>query len=112
LIKAGRGCKKTHIMYGANLSTIQLKRYLEILVRIGCIDYDDKNRLYKTTQKGINLLEAISEVSRAKTELHISKKRLESIMGEEQEHEEDINVDYSPVPEKSNKKSKPIQWIF
>jgi predicted transcriptional regulator len=77
LIKAGNGCRKTRIMYGANLSTVQLRRYLNILVRIGCLTYDGENQLYKVSQKGIDLLEAISEVSRAKEGLRKSKERLD-----------------------------------
>ncbi|MFQ6135151.1 MAG: winged helix-turn-helix domain-containing protein, partial [Nitrososphaerales archaeon] len=81
LIKAGIGCRKTRIMYGANLSTVQLKRYLDMLVRIGCLAYDGENRLFRVTQKGNDLLEAICNVSRAKEELRRSRERLEAFIG-------------------------------
>ncbi len=77
LIKAGNGCRKTRIMYGANLSTVQLRRYLDILIKIGCLTHDGENQLYKVSQKGIDLLEAISDVSHAKEDLRKSKEKLE-----------------------------------
>lgn len=64
-------------MYGANLSTIQLKKYLGMLVKIDCLAYDEKNRLFRITQKGNDLLEAIYNVSHAKEELHRSQAKLE-----------------------------------
>lgn len=83
LRKTGNGCKKTRIMYGANLSTVQLKKYLDLLVKNGCLMHDKEAQLYRITQKGIDLLDAISEVSRAKEYLEESKKRVgELINGE------------------------------
>jgi predicted transcriptional regulator len=76
LRKTGNGCKKTRIMYGANLSTVQLKKYLDLLVKNGCLIHDEEAQLYRISQKGIDLLDAISEVSRAKEYLEQSTKRV------------------------------------
>ena len=88
LLKVGNGCRKTHIMYGANLSPVQLKRYLGILVKMDCIKYDGDSRLFGATQKGKDLLKAISEVTRAKAELQKHQKKVETFMEIEQTTED------------------------
>jgi predicted transcriptional regulator len=80
LICAGNGSRKTRIMYGANLSTVQLKRYLEMLVKIGCLAKDVDTQLYRITTKGRDMLEAIYEVSQAKDNLRRSQEKLEFFM--------------------------------
>ncbi len=81
--KTGDGCKKTHIMYGANLSPVQLNRYLDMLIKIGCIAYDNENRLYQVTLKGQDLLQAISSVTRAKADLIRSQQRVNTFIAVE-----------------------------
>ncbi len=85
LKRVSNGCRKTHIMYGANLSTVQLKKYLDMLVRIGCLAYDEDLRLFKLTHKGNDLLTAIDDVAHAKAELRISQKKLEHFMNDDSE---------------------------
>jgi len=80
LICAGNGSRKTRIMYGANLSTVQLKRYLEMLVRLGCLAKNVDTQLYRLTTKGRDMLEAIYEVSQAKDNLRRSQEKLEFFM--------------------------------
>lgn len=84
LICAGNGSRKTRIMYGANLSTVQLKRYLEMLVKIGCLVKDDDSQLYRITTKGRDMLEAIYEVSQAKDNLKKSQEKLEHFLPSQQ----------------------------
>jgi predicted transcriptional regulator len=50
---ANGGSTKTKIMYKAYLSYAQLKEYLSILVENGLLEYEEGERKYKTTDKGI-----------------------------------------------------------
>jgi len=92
-----RGCKKTHIMYGASLSYKLLTRYLEYVLDADLLDYDGEV-YYKITEKGRAFLkvynnyeketEAIEEhvlsMSNGKKEL---KKMLERNIKKEQTSE-------------------------
>ena len=92
-----RGCKKTHIMYGASLSYKLLTRYLEYVLDANLLDYDGE-AFYKITEKGRAFLkvynnyeketEAIEEhvlsMSNGKKEL---KKMLERNIKKEQTSE-------------------------
>ncbi len=49
-------------MYTAYLSFTQLRNYLEMLTNNGLLELTEKN-LYRTTAKGMNMLEVFSEVS-------------------------------------------------
>jgi predicted transcriptional regulator len=49
---------KTKIMYQAYLSYYQLKEYLSVLTERGLISYNPDTRTFKTTEKGLMLLEA------------------------------------------------------
>jgi predicted transcriptional regulator len=57
---AKKGIVKTRIMQGANLSYDQLKTYLELLSSHGFIKktVDDKREIWKTTKKGLGVIEA------------------------------------------------------
>jgi predicted transcriptional regulator len=55
------GAKKTHIVYKANLNFMIVKKYLSNLIEKGFIEKNDK--LYFTTNKGINFLESYEEFS-------------------------------------------------
>ena len=50
-----KGRRKTNIMQSANLSSDQLNKYLDLLMRNGYIIVDE--HLYKPTSKGLELLE-------------------------------------------------------
>jgi len=53
----GGGATKTKLMYKAYLSFNQLREYLSLLVENGLIEYEDGMRTYRTTEKGIRLLQ-------------------------------------------------------
>ena len=52
---AGGGATKTKIMYKAYLSYAQLKEYLSILTDNQLLEYDEAERLYRTSPKGVKL---------------------------------------------------------
>lgn len=56
------GASKTRIMYKAFMSYEQLKEYLSLLSENGMLEYDDENRLYRTTEKGNKFLEIYSQI--------------------------------------------------
>ncbi|MCL5317147.1 MAG: winged helix-turn-helix domain-containing protein [Thaumarchaeota archaeon] len=80
LTKTGNGCRKTRIMYAANLSSSQMRRYLTLLVDAKCLLYEPEERLFMMSPKGSELLQAIHEISRAKENLHRSKEKLRSLI--------------------------------
>ncbi len=50
-------CKKTHILYKANLNYYQLKRYLNELIDRGLVkEYEEPYRYYVMTEKGKEFL--------------------------------------------------------
>ena len=51
------GVLKTKIMYEAFLSFSQLKEYVALLLRNGLLEHDELKKTYKTTEKGLRLLE-------------------------------------------------------
>ena len=56
LESANGGVTKTKIMYSAFLSYQQLKEYLTILQENDLIEYQEGERAYRTTDKGMQLL--------------------------------------------------------
>jgi predicted transcriptional regulator len=54
----GGNATKTKIMYQAYLSYYQLKEYLSVLTERRLISYNPDTRTFKTTEKGLMLLEA------------------------------------------------------
>jgi predicted transcriptional regulator len=57
-IANGGNATRTKIMYSVYLSYFQLKEYLPMLTERGLISYNADTRTYKTTEKGLMLLEA------------------------------------------------------
>jgi predicted transcriptional regulator len=72
----GDGRKKTGIIYGASLNSLQFKKYIEILVKNNFVNFLVEQKLYQITEKGIDLLEKSSELSQAYEDLSISEKNL------------------------------------
>jgi predicted transcriptional regulator len=60
--KGTGGTSKTRIMYGAYLSSNQLKEYIAYCQGHGLVSYDARKRAYKTTVKGIRLLEIFTKM--------------------------------------------------
>jgi len=53
----GGGATKTKLMYKAYLSFNPLREYLALLVENGLIEYEEGMRTYRTTEKGMRLLQ-------------------------------------------------------
>ena len=60
---ANGGATKTKIMYNAYLSYNQLREYLTMLMENELIDYVDGNKIFRTTEKGLNLLKIHNEMA-------------------------------------------------
>ena len=59
---ANGGATKTKIMYKAFLSYNQLKEYLSLLIENNLLEYRDGAQIFKTTEKGLNLLKMHNEM--------------------------------------------------
>jgi predicted transcriptional regulator len=57
----GGGTKKIQIMYQANLSYAQLKKYLMVLTERDLLRYDLDTQTFKTTEKGHKFLETYNQ---------------------------------------------------
>jgi predicted transcriptional regulator len=57
------GLTKTKIMYHAFLSYAQMKEYLTVLTETGLLNYDVDTRQFKTTEKGLRLLDTYNQMS-------------------------------------------------
>ncbi|MDQ3837520.1 MAG: winged helix-turn-helix domain-containing protein [Thermoproteota archaeon] len=55
---------KTKIMYSSYLSSHQLRVYLELTIRNGLFAYDSAKQRYRTTEKGLRLLELYNDVGK------------------------------------------------
>jgi predicted transcriptional regulator len=58
---ANGGATKTRIMYKAFLSYAQLKEYLTVLLQNDLLEYEEETQLFRTTEKGIRLLQMYSQ---------------------------------------------------
>ena len=53
--------KKTHILYKANINFYQLTRYLDLLLGLEMLEpIDDPYKGYRTTQKGLDMINLFS----------------------------------------------------
>ena len=59
---ANGGATKTKIMYKAFMSYSQLREYLSILVENNLLESQEGTQIYKTTEKGLNLLKMYNEI--------------------------------------------------
>jgi predicted transcriptional regulator len=57
------GVLKTRIMYEAFLSFSQVEEYIALLLRNSLLEHDDLKRTYKTTEKGLRLLELCNSIN-------------------------------------------------
>jgi len=60
--KGTDGTTKTRIMYGAYLSSNQIREYIAYCQGHGLLSYDARKRVYKTTLKGMKLLEILAKM--------------------------------------------------
>ena len=58
---ANGGATKTKIMYKAFLSYAQLKEYLTVLLEKDVLEYEDETQLFRTTEKGLRLLQMYNQ---------------------------------------------------
>ena len=58
------GATKTKIMYSSYLSSDPLKAYLELVIRNGLLAYDATKQRYRTTERGLRLLELYKSVGK------------------------------------------------
>jgi predicted transcriptional regulator len=59
---ANGGAAKTKIMYSAFLSYSQMKEYLMMLTQNDLLSYDLDTRTFKTTEKGLRLIEVYNQM--------------------------------------------------
>jgi predicted transcriptional regulator len=59
---ANGGAAKTKIMYSAFLSYSQMKEYLMMLTQNDLLSYDLDTRTFKTTEKGLMLIEVYNQM--------------------------------------------------
>ena len=57
----GGGATKTKIMYKAFLSYVQLKEYLAVLEKNGLLEYEEGRQFFRTTEKGVRLLQMYNQ---------------------------------------------------
>ena len=74
ILKATNGgrANKTKIMYKAFLSFAQLKEYLSDSTGKGLIEYEEGQKTYRTTAKGIRLLQIFNNMEEL-TPIHLKK---------------------------------------
>jgi predicted transcriptional regulator len=64
MLEAARhGGKKSKIMYSSYLSSHQLRPYLELVIGNGLLEYDSTKKRYRTTERGLRLLDLYSSMS-------------------------------------------------
>ncbi|HKI08765.1 MAG TPA: winged helix-turn-helix domain-containing protein [Nitrososphaeraceae archaeon] len=61
------GITKTQLMYKSFMSYIQLVEHLTVLRRSGLIEYNPSTSTYKTTTRGLRLLQVTKEINKLVT---------------------------------------------
>jgi predicted transcriptional regulator len=59
----GGGATKTKIMYKAFISFNLMKEYLTLLVGNGLLEYEEGSMTYRTTEKGLRLLQIYNNMN-------------------------------------------------
>lgn len=62
VIANGGNVTRTKIMYRAFLSHFQVKEYLTLLTERDLLSYDTVTQTYKTTEKGMKLIQAYNQL--------------------------------------------------
>jgi len=60
---ANGGASKTSIMYKAFLTFTQMREYLGLLIEKELIRYEDGAQKYRTTEKGMRLLQMCNQIN-------------------------------------------------
>ena len=60
---ANGGASKTSIMYKAFLTFTQMREYLGLLIQKGLIEYEEGERIYRITAKGLRFLQIYNELN-------------------------------------------------
>src|SRR5262245_6411492 len=61
-IASGGAVKRTRIMFKYFLRHIQAKEYLTVLTERGLLRYDGETQTYRTTERGLRVLQAYKEL--------------------------------------------------
>ncbi len=70
----GGRATKTKLMYSAFISFNQLREYLSLLVENGLIQYEQGMHTYRTTEKGMRLLNIQNKIDEVAPINYISEK--------------------------------------
>jgi len=70
----GGGATKTKLMYSAFISFNQLREYLSLLSENGLIQYEEGIHTYRTTEKGMCLLQIQNKIDEVAPINYISEK--------------------------------------
>lgn len=60
---ANGGATKTKIMYKSYISFAQLRDYLGMLTEQGLVEYDEIGHIFKTTSKGLQVLQLQNQIN-------------------------------------------------
>jgi predicted transcriptional regulator len=60
---ANGGASKTSIMYKAYLTFTQMREYLGLLIQKGLIEYEEGLQKYRTTEKGMRVLQMCNQIN-------------------------------------------------
>jgi predicted transcriptional regulator len=71
----GGGANKSKLMYKAFLSFAQLKEYVTLLLENGLIEYEEDKHSYRTTGKGIHLLQIYNRMEELLSNIHLNEIR-------------------------------------
>jgi predicted transcriptional regulator len=72
---ANGGATKTKIMYKSFLSFAQLRDYLAMLTGQGLVEYDEVGHIFKTTSKGLQVLQLQNQINEEFDAIHDDRKR-------------------------------------
>ncbi|MGG6461024.1 MAG: winged helix-turn-helix domain-containing protein [Candidatus Eiseniibacteriota bacterium] len=72
---ANGGTTKTKIMYKSYISFAQLRDYLAMLTEQGLVGYDEIGHIFKTTSKGLQVLQLQNQINEEFDALDDDRKR-------------------------------------
>jgi len=73
---SGRRVTKTRLMFKSYLSFNQLRNYIALLVENGLIEYEERRRTYRTTEKGGRLLSIQNRMAEIASINYISSEKI------------------------------------